>query len=400
MVASRRRIVSLMITLSCLCITSNGFAAQMIKLGMSGAFSGDNASMGVDFSAGAKAAFAQFHDDTGRTIQLLTMDDAYEPRRVAPNVRTLIEEDLVNVLFGNIGTPTVTVSAPIALEDKTLLFAPVTGSSVIRPTTPDRYLINYRASYEEELTAVFDTLAAEFSLSQDDIALFNQQDMFGSASRQHLNKLINKHNIDPKNGLFQMEYSRNTLAVESAVADLLIHHPTPKVVFMVGSAGPSAKFIRLAREYGLDPLFVGISFMGSRRFEQLLQDIPARVLVTQVVPFFNDTSLPLVADFHRDMAQYSPQAELNSLSLEGYIAARVFIKPLPDVLPTDREKIIDGLESLGQFDLGIGVPLTLSPDEHQASHSVWLTELKDGKLKPVPFSKVPELYSNNASLLE
>ncbi|QRV22520.1 ABC transporter substrate-binding protein [Marinomonas foliarum] len=400
MVLSRFVVFSFLLVLANLSAASTSQSAQIMKVGMSGAFSGDNASMGEDFSAGARAAFSRFKSETGHTVQLMAMDDAYEPRKVASNVRALIEESFVDVLFGNIGTPTVAVSAPIALENKTLLFAPVTGSSVIRPITPDRYLINYRASYEEELAAVFDALAAELNLTPDDIALFNQQDMFGSTGRKHLNKLIEKHNIDPKYDLFQMEYSRNTLAVEHAVADLLIRNPTPKVIFMIGSAGPSAKFIRLTREYGLDPLFVGISFMGSRLFVEQLQDIPARILVTQVVPSFRDKALPVAIDFREDMAKYSPQAKLNPLSFEGYIAARIFTKPFSNELPTSREKIIDALESLGEFDIGLGVPLMLSPQEHQASHSVWLTQLKVGQLVSIPFSAASKLYLDYANLLE
>lgn len=400
MVLSRLVAFPFLFILASLSFATTSQAEQIIKVGMSGAFSGDNASMGEDFSAGARAAFSRFSSETGHAIQLIAKDDAYEPRKVASNVRTLIEESFVDVLFGNIGTPTVAVSAPIALEKKTLLFAPVTGSSVIRPKTPDRYLMNYRASYEEELSAVFDALADELNLTVEDIALFNQQDMFGSSARKYLNKLIKKHNIEPKDGLFQMEYSRNTLAVEHAVADLLIRTPTPKVIFMFGSAGPSAKFIRLTREYGLDPLFVGISFMGSRLFVEQIQDVPARILITQVVPSFRDPKLAIAADFRHDMAKFSPQTKLNSLSFEGYIAARIFTRPFTKALPANREEIIDALESLGKFDIGLGAQLTLSPQEHQASHSVWLTQLKVGQLVSTPFTAAPKLYLNDMNEFE
>ncbi|GGN28338.1 MULTISPECIES: ABC transporter substrate-binding protein [Marinomonas] len=395
MIRFRQIIAPFLVGMMTLYSSIHGHSAQTITLGMSSAFSGDNASMGEDFLAGAQAGFVRFHDRTGHTIQLTTLDDAYDPRQTAPNTRRLITEEKVIALFGNIGTPTVAVSAPISTETKTLLFAPVTGSALIRPKTPDRYIINYRASYEEEITAAFDALMQEHSLKESDIALFNQQDMFGSAGKTYLNKLMQKHGIQRQTGLFQMEYSRNTLAVEHAVADLLIRHPTPKVIFIVGSAAPSAKFIRLTRQYGLNPLFIGISFMGSRLFLEELQDVPANIIISQVVPHFEEKSLPIIVDFHQDMTRFSPQSKLNPLSLEGYIAARIFTKALPKTVQMNRETIIDALESLGQFDIGLGVPLTLSLEEHQASHSIWLTHLKDGKLIPIPFTTVPKLYLSN-----
>lgn len=392
MIRLRQIIAPFLVGMMTLCSSIHGHSAQTITLGMSSAFSGDNASMGEDFRAGALAGFASFHEKTGHTIELISLDDAYDPRQAAPNTRHLITEEKVTALFGNIGTPTVAVSAPIATESKTLLFAPVSGSSLIRPTTPDRYIINYRASYEEEITTVFDALVKEHSLNEEDIALFNQQDMFSSSGKSYLDDLMKKHGIRHEKGLFQMEYSRNTLAVEHAVADLLIRHPTPKVIFIIGSAAPSAKFIRLTRQYGLDPLFIGISFMGSRLFIEELQDVPAKIIISQVVPHVEEKKLPIVVDFHQDMARFSPRSPLTPLSFEGYIAAKIFTKALPETLPVNREAIINLLESLGQFDIGLGVPLSLSLEEHQASHSVWLTQLKDGKLIPIPVATVPKLY--------
>jgi hypothetical protein len=48
--------------------------------------------------------------------------------------------------------------------------------------------------------------------------------------------------------------------------------------------------------------------------------------------------------------------------------------------------VIDALEGLGEFDLGLGVPLALSPGEHQASHTVWPTILKGGRIEPLDWS--------------
>lgn len=377
----------------------SGFAGaegHSFKLGMSGAFSGGNASMGEDFSTGLKVGFEHYQTETGNHVQLITLDDGYEPGRAAPNVRSLIEEQHVDALIGNIGTPTAVVSAPIAMKEKTLLFAPVTGSSLIRPVKPDRYIINYRASYNEEINAVLHAILQKYSLTAKDIALFSQQDTFGDGGRKYITALLSKYGITTPKGLFQIEYPRNTLSVEYAVADLLVRNPTPKVIFMLSSAAPSVKFIKLVHQYGLDPLFVGISFVGNRYFAKELADIPARILISQVVPPHNDASIPLVDEFQQDMRKYTPQKDLNALSLEGYIAARIFTKAMPQQAHLDREEIINALESLGQFDIGLGVPLTLSASEHQASHSVWLTQLVKGTYQPVSFQEAAILYGQSA----
>ena len=47
-----------------------------------------------------------------------------------------------------------------------------------------------------------------------------------------------------------------------------------------------------------------------------------------------------------------------------------------------RERIIDAMESAGSLDIGIGIPLHFSRDQHQGSHHVWLTVLRKRTLVP------------------
>jgi branched-chain amino acid transport system substrate-binding protein len=43
---------------------------------------------------------------------------------------------------------------------------------------------------------------------------------------------------------------------------------------------------------------------------------------------------------------------------------------------------------LGQFDIGLGKTLYLSRTEHQASHRVWPTLLKEGRFVPFQWSDI------------
>ena len=47
---------------------------------------------------------------------------------------------------------------PIANEKKTLLFGAFTGAGVLRKGPPERYIINYRASYTQDTAAMIDGL--------------------------------------------------------------------------------------------------------------------------------------------------------------------------------------------------------------------------------------------------
>ena len=92
-----------------------------------------------------------------------------------------------------------------------------------------------------------------------------------------------------------------------------------------------------------------------------------------------------------------PSASADFGDLEGYIAARILTLALGKIqgLPT-REAVVDALEGLGQFDLGLAEPLHLSRTEHQASHRVWLTLLKEGRFAPFQWSDLKTLLKNEA----
>ena len=82
---------------------------------------------------------------------------------------------------------------------------------------------------------------------------------------------------------------------------------------------------------------------------------------------------------------------------EGYIAARILTLALGKIqgLPT-RDAVVDVLEGLGQFDIGLGEPLYLSRTEHQASHRVWPTLLKGGQFVPFQWSEITTLVKGEA----
>jgi len=52
------------------------------------------------------------------------------------------------------------------------------------------------------------------------------------------------------------------------------------------------------------------------------------------------------------------------------------------------DSIVEALEGLQTFELGLGEPLTLARTEHQASRRVWPTELRGGKFIPLKWEEL------------
>jgi ABC-type branched-subunit amino acid transport system substrate-binding protein len=92
-----------------------------------------------------------------------------------------------------------------------------------------------------------------------------------------------------------------------------------------------------------------------------------------------------VLDYKSALAKYFPGEAPDYVSFEGYIAARVLTEGLRRVgRDFDVEKLVDAFEDVRGFDLGLGVAMKFSPSDHQASHTVWGTQLDNkGRYNPI-----------------
>src|SRR5262245_23994926 len=99
------------------------------------------------------------------------------------------------------------------------------------------------------------------------------------------------------------------------------------------------------------------------------------VIVTQVVPAIEGYS-SLILAYKAALAKYFPGEVPDYVSLEGYIAAGLLAEGLKRAGPQlDTEKVVEALENLRDFDMGLGTPLVFGRTEHQGSHKVWGTQL-------------------------
>ena len=134
----------------------------------------------------------------------------------------------------------------------------------------------------------------------------------------------------------------------------------------------------------LDAVFVAISFVGSDALALELGDKGAGVIVSQVVPFPWDNSLPVVASYQAALKAANANSQPGFVSLEGYLVGRLAVEALKRVSgePT-REALLDVFAKPSSFDLG-GVKLTYGPAKNQGMDQVFFTILQaDGSFRPV-----------------
>jgi ABC-type branched-subunit amino acid transport system substrate-binding protein len=361
-----------------------------IVLGMSTALSGPAADLGNRMRDGVAAALAEVERGGGRSIRLITRDDGYEPDRAGPNVRELVEQEHVLAIVGNVGTPTAVSALQVTNASGTPFYGAFTGAGLLRKSPPDHWVVNFRASYAEETKAMVDALIEQAGLSCEQIACFTQRDAYGDAGYAGALQALKSHGLKEASRVLHVRYERNTLAVEAALGALMLAEPAPRAVIMVGAYLPCAAFIKLARENEIDATFLNVSFVGSSSLLRELGPQGDGVIITQVVPHF-DSDLPIVAEYRAALRAYDGALQPDFVSLEGYISTRILCRALASIEGTpDRESLIRALEALGSFDIGLGTPLALSAEQHQACHRVWPTILRGGSIVPFEWSALKQ----------
>lgn len=356
----------------------DGVSNDKILFGQVAALSGPAAALGQGMREGILAAFEEANRGggvQGRKLELKSVDDGYEPDKTIEATKKIIAEDKVFAFVGSVGTPTSKASQPIATEAKVPFIGPFTGAEFLR-NPYNRYVVNVRSSYFQETEAWIEHLTKDLGITK--IAILYQDDAFGLAGLDGVKAAMMKRNMSlVATGTFK----RNTIAVKAALLDIM--KGEPQAVVTVGPYQPIAEFIKLARAQKLNAQFVAISFVGSDSLATELGNQGGGVVISQVVPFPWDRSLPLAVSYRAAIVAVNPSSKPGFVSLEGYLVGRLVVEALKRIPgePT-REAFLDAIAK-APFNLG-GVNLSFGPAKNQGSDQVYFTILQlDGSFKPV-----------------
>lgn len=425
------------------CVASE--TSDDIRIGMSAPFKGTYEELGVQMRRGIEAYFKRVNDQQGgvrgRQLKLDALDDGYDPNQALENTKRLLdiqtevaERDQPDVLgsksvlafLGNVGTPTMLVTAPLATKNRTVFFAPFTGANeYLRDNTNSPFVFNYRASYYEETAAMVDYLfkaRAPRINGYDKVVAFVQDDSFGDAGyvgftnayNQAVAPLPNSKAIarvtygrgDPVGSTRDQSVPEITKWLEGFVPAAppegdppAAANPVSLAVLMVDTYVAGNVLIRGVKDWinekreralALDVTFLHVSFVGADSLAAQLSTTPdsyddvvsgdrhtyaENVIVTQVVPDYLSEA-PGVREYRADIGA-SDQGEYTFNSLEGYVAAKLFVEALRvHQGPLTSPALAQTLETkMSAIDVGIGQQLGFSLTDHQASHKVWGSRL-------------------------
>ena len=382
-----------------------GLTTNDIRVGMSAAFRGTAAGLGTEFYRGAQAYYNDVNGKGGvhgRAISVVALDDGYEPIPCVKNTIRLLEKEPVFLLSNYVGTPTLTRALPVIkryADSHVVLVGNFTGAQPQREAPYAEHVFNIRASYRQEMMALVDRF---WQLGARKFGVYYQIDAYGRSGTDGVARGLAQRGVRiaaeatyPRGAKFADDMTPAVTALRRAGVD---------VVLCTGAYQGCGAFVRTARDAGWTVPISNLSFVGSDAMLALLvkhgkatgRDYTRALVNSQVVPSYDDVSLPGVAEYRLLMDRHNPPVpeslrdanyslqRYSFISLEGFVNAKVIVEALQRTGPQPtRVAFRQALESLRNFDVGIGAPLTFGPERHQGLDSVYFTRVDGERWIPI-----------------
>ena len=226
---------------------SNALAADTIKIGVAGPFTGANATFGEQVFSGVSAYVSDVNASggiNGKKIELVKGDDACEPKQAVAVANRFVDQDKVQAVIGHFCSSN-TIPASEVYNDAGIL--EMTPSST-NPTVTDRGFDNlFRGCGRDDQQAV---VAGSFildTLKRDKIALIHDKDTYGQGLVDAVKKTIEARGVKPVmyEGLTRGERDFNALVTK-------IKSSGANAVYFGGLIPEGGPLIRQLKEQGVD----------------------------------------------------------------------------------------------------------------------------------------------------
>ena len=332
-------------------------AEAQIVIGQTAGFTGPVADAVKEITAGATLYINAVNARggvNGQAIQLVSMDDKFDPKVSASNAKALAEKGAL-ALFLSRGTPNTQAILPVLAEYRLALVAPSTGAIAFhRPVNP--FVFNVRTSYQRETERVVQIL---FEMELRKIAVVRADDSFASdafiGAEQGFAKFGVRPVLDEKFDRFKPDFS--------AIAPKLKASGAQAVLFIC-SGSTLGQGVKAFRDAGSTAIVATLSNNASLGIIKQMGSNAQGTIVGQVFPDEKrGAASPLIREA-LEIAQTQKVSALSPAMIEGFAGAKVLVEGLRKAGPRPtRERVLAAMNGLAKFDVG-GMELRYSPTDH------------------------------------
>jgi branched-chain amino acid transport system substrate-binding protein len=236
-----------------------------------------------------------------------------------------------------------------------------------------RHVFNVRSTYQREAEKA---VAHLLTIGVDRVAVVHVSDSFGQDALEGAMAGFDKARAKPAVLVPADRDKPDYAAIVPKIAAA-----NAQAVVWIGSGTAVVEGVKALRAAGSAAQVVTLSNNASSGFIKQLGDASRGVIVTQVFPSERSIGQPMVKEALA-LARAKGQNELSPAALEGFAAAKVLVETLRRAGPKPtRAKVIAALEGLRDFDLGGGLAVSYSPQDHSGIDFADLSIISEGKFK-------------------
>jgi len=331
-------------------------AHAQIKIGQTAAFTGPGAVTVQENTEGARLYIDAVNAQggiKGERIELISMDDKYDPKLAAENTKSLIDQGVL-AMFLSRGTDQSVAQLPLLAKYRLALVAPGSGAMILhKPVNP--YVFNLRASFQREAERAVRHLAG---IGVKKVTLVQVDDAFGSDAVVGALRGLEAVGL---RAMTLLRFDRNKPDLAPRMQQLT--RANVEAVLFIGPGYAVVEGINALRAAGSTAHAATLSNNASADFVKALGENARGVIVTQVFPYERSTSMPLVREAQA-LYKARGKSDLTPAQLEGFAAAKLLVEGLrfaPKEL--SRDNLLRAFDNLQRVDLG-GLELSYSPKNH------------------------------------
>lgn len=346
-----------------LSLAGPALAADAIVVGRSLPLTGPLKSYGEAKRDGADAYIRKVNAAGGiggRPVELVTLDDAYQPPRTVENLRKIAAERQPTAFLGLFGVPTVAAALPVVEELKVPAVGLTSGTDAVR-TPHRRYVFPVRASYADEARKLVGHVKV---VNITRISVLFTDNPFGKSVKDSLLAALRQQGLDARPVQLDATAKDAAAAVRTAIAS------DPQAVFLTMLSQAAVPVLKELRASGFRGSLYTFSPVDTSTITKEMGQDARGLAITQIVPIPTGSRIKVVAEYVKALAELNPAASPSFYGLEAFIEAKVLVEGLrrsgPGVTPG---ALVNTLETLNDLDVG-GYYVRYKPGEHAGSSFV------------------------------
>ncbi len=318
-------------------LASPAFAADVIKLGVPGAHSGDLASYGLPTWNAAEILAEEYNAKggiNGKKIVVIAQDDQCKPE-LATNAATKLVSDEVDIIVGHICSGATKAALPIYTNAKLVAVSPSATTPGLTTSKENPYF--FRTISNDNVQARLSSKFAIEGLKVKKIAIIHDNGEYGKGYAETNKELIEKDGT-AKVVLFEavnpdaVDYTATVRKVKREGAEIIIfggYHPT------------ASKLVQQMARYNLKIPFVGPDGVKDDTFIKMAGKDSEGVYASSS----SDTSkLPIYQEAReKHLKKYN--AEPGAFFYTAYAAAQALLNAVEVSKSTDSDKIMEVLRT-------------------------------------------------------